>query len=315
MSKKVQNRVESAFALLTGKICLPLSEYTEITRSQAEMERYLARFIDTFTTVLPGAFARRTMVSPLQGSVVDLLVLFNQSHSERFFPTDLLDKLRVTLDAHYDDVLYRARHADIIVSANHFQFRVQPAFLTDEDYYLLPSPNWNDWVKYDALGYKHVFDRTNSQHGSRLEHVIRLVKTWDRLNGCVFNGYYLELLVDEILKNYEIKSYSYALCYVFRSALAEVVYKKDDPANQGIQVEGLLDVDNLIRAMLRFHDAYQVSARALQYEQDGRLDEALSCWAQLFPGAFPSVIDLKIGQIQSGGAQGAEALRLLTDTA
>ena len=101
MTVNSERVVKAGFEVFAKNIELSLSEYNTVCRCQAEIEAYLGEYITTFTTELPGAFARKTMVSPLEGSVVDMLVLFNEKHSSAFLPNDLLGRLHVTLLAKY----------------------------------------------------------------------------------------------------------------------------------------------------------------------------------------------------------------------
>ncbi len=278
-----QNIVKTGFERLAKNIELSLVEYTTVSRCQASIETYLGKYITTFTTVLPGAFARNTMVSPLKGSEVDLLVLFNQKHRSTFLPNDLLGKLHVTLLAKYPGTTFDEMTESVYVPGENFRFRVQPGFITDQNHYLVPAPGWNEWIEYDALGYKDQFSRANLAHGGKLLHVVRMLKTWNRLSGNAFDGYFLELLVKDVLNNYEIITYQAAINYIFKAILADVALKKHDPANQSLQVVGLHNLENIVNAMIHVKSSYLVTKEAIQFEEQDNMKSALSSWGQLFP--------------------------------
>ncbi len=277
-----QNIIKAAFDTLAKNIELSLVEYTTVSRCQASIETYLGKYITTFTTVLPGAFARNTMVSPLKESEIDLLVLFNQKHSSTFLPNDLLGKLHVTLLAKYPGTTFDEMTESVYVPVENFRFRVQPGFITEQNHYLVPAPGWNEWIEYDALGYKDQFSRANLVHGGKLLHVVRMLKAWNRLSGNAFDGYFLELLVKDVLNNYEIITYQAAINYIFKAILADVALKKHDPANQSLQVVGLHNLENIVNAMIHVKSSYLVTKEAIQFEEEDNMKAALSSWEQLF---------------------------------
>lgn len=278
--------VAAGFELLAKNIEPSLFEYTSVSRCQAAIETYLGQYISTFTTVLPGAFSRNTMVSPLSDSVVDMLVLFNQKHQTRFLPNDLLHKLDVTLSAEYPGVVLDKKTASIHLPIEDFEFRVQPGFITDGNHYLVPAMSTDDWVVYDALGYKYQFAKMNSEHKGKLLHVVRMIKTWNRLSGSLFDGYFLELLVKDVLADYEIQTYTEAISYIFRAILSDVALRKHDPANMSLLVEGLSELEELVHAMVHVKKSYLVTVQALDCELQGDVQRAISHWEKLFPKCF-----------------------------
>ena len=138
-----------------------------------------------------------------------------------------------------------------------------------------------------------------------------MIKTWNRLSGNMFDGYYLELMVTEALATYEFNHYAEAIHHIFRRAVAQVVFKISDPANPEIQIEGLLHIEDLVKSMLHIKSAYKIACDALEYEQNGETKAALKCWQKLFPDYFPTDVDLVINQLKKQGIEGKEALKLM----
>ena len=313
MKNKLHYSVADGFDLLAKKVELPLDEYTAVASRQAEIESCLAQHVSTFTTVIPGAFARKTLISPLAGCDISLYVLFKHELNVRYQPAKLLDKLLVTLRQRYPDAVLSKKYNAIMVPFDNFSFRVQPGFLTPKNTYLVPALAWQGWIDYASLAYKTQLTKADLVHKGRLLPVIRMVKSWNHVTGSLFDDYYLEIMTCDILKDISIRQYSTALCQVFKSALAEVVYKKNDPANPEFEIEGLRDVADLVNAMLHFQQAYKLARRALAHEEDGHVQLALESWRKLLPGCFPSPMDMVIAQIRRQGIVGADALRLMRD--
>ena len=287
MSGSDQSIVKAGFDILAKSIEPSLIEYTSVSRCQASIQDYLGQFISTFTTELPGAFTRNTMVSPLKESIVDMLVLFNQEHSEKFLPSELSSKLYVTLRAEYPGTTLNEATESVYVPIENFTFRVQPGFIIDQQLYLVPAPGLDEWVEYDSIGYKSQFLKMNAAHGGKLLHVVRMMKTWNRLSGKTFDGYFLELLVNDVLASHKVKTYQSAISYIFRAILADVGLKQHDPANQNLQIDGLHDLEEVVNAMVLVKNSYLVAKHAIEQEEEGDMRAALSTWAQLFPTILP----------------------------
>jgi hypothetical protein len=280
--------VSAAFEVLARNIEPSILECTSVDRCRAAVQDYLGQFIKSFTIELPGEFSRTTMPSPLAGSTIDMLVLFNIEHSTKFHPNELLDKLHVTLRAEYPGTNFDEETNSVYVAIGDYRFKVQPGFITDKHHYLVPAP-WNEWVEYDAPGYKSHLIRMNAHHNGKLFHVIRMMKSWNRLSGRAFNEYFLELLVNEVLVNYQIDTYQGTLSHIFRAILYDIALKQHDPANDCLLVEGLSDLEEVLNAMLHVKASYLLTKQAIESEKQGKIKEALADWAQLFPEVFPEL--------------------------
>jgi len=308
-----QPTVSDAFELLAKNTELSLSEYTSITHSQADIERHLMLELGTVSSVLFGAFSRRTIVSPLQDSIVDMLVLFRGSDVRRMLPSKVFSELKDTLIKQYPQAYALPNRNVLMLEINNFYFKIQPAYSVSGHVYMLPDENFNEWAKYDITSYNDIFMKQNVRHKGKLIDIIRMIKTWNRVSGNLFNGYYLELVVTELLSSYEMIEHSQTLRTIFRSAVAEVVFQKHDPANMDIQVEGLNDIDDLIKAMKQLQRSFSLADEAVMLEQEGDTSKALQCWNRLFPRVFPSQLDMMVGKARSSGIKGAEALKMIVD--
>ncbi len=305
--------VHDGFLLLAKNTDLPFSQYISITQAQAEFESRLQKYFSEFSTVLQGAFSRKTMIAPLQGAMVDMIVLFKDRHTRDRLPSLVFRELReALLEIFFDAKPVRNRNAIIVPMAD-FSFLVQPGYSVGEHVYMLPATMFNEWIKYDCGSYNAYFVEQNVRQKGELTAIIRMIKTWNRVSENFFDGYYLELLVTALMSRYENRAFSESICYIFRQALNEVVFQKQDPANQEFNVEGLYDIDNLIKAMLLLKKSHQVAEEAVCFEQAGDMEKAINCWRQLFPGVFPTSVDMMVGKLRGQGIKGADALRILLE--
>lgn len=177
--------------------------------------------------------------------------------------------------------------------------------------HMLPAEGFDEWWKYDINAYKETFEKENARHKGKLIEVIRMIKTWNRISGDLFDNHYLELLIIEILASYKIASYSETLCLIFKTAVFQVVFQKHDPANIEFKVEGLNDINNVITAMLLLKKSYDLAKDAVMFEQGGNINKALDNWNALFPQVFPTKVDMVVGKTRNTGTKGADALRMM----
>jgi len=305
--------VNPGFELLAKNTELSLGEYTLITQSQADIEFSLLQPHSTFSTVLYGAFSRKTMVSPLAGSIVDMLVVYREHDVKNILPSQIFKRLSTRLIEKYPDATVIDRQSTLMLPVNNFQYKIRPAYPVSGHVYMLPDETFNEWVKYDITSYNDIFIKENVRHKGRLIELIRMIKTWNRVSGNLFNGYYLELLVTSVLTDHEINHYSETVCYIFNAALSEVVFQKHDPANTAFQVEGLNDIDDLITAMRLLKRSHQLAVQAIEFENEGNVEAAINSWNKLFPRVFPTRVDMLVGRARSAGIKGADALRMMID--
>ena len=303
--------VSDGFALLAHNTDLSLSEYLAITQAQAGVEQCLQQKYNAFSTTLPGAFSRKTMISPLQDTEIDLLVLFKDLQTKNRLPSQVFRELSEFLQEKYPEAVVDKDDNSVRLPVGDFTFCARPGYSLDEHVYMLPSDTFNEWVKYDVQAYNDYFMRENVRHRGELAAIIRMLKTWNRVSGRYFSGYYLELLVIALLARCDSKNLAETICYIFENALNEVVFQKQDPANKAFNVEGLYDIDNLIKAMLLFKKSWQTAEQAIQLERAGNMAEAIELWRRIFPGVFPDTTDMLVGKLRKEGLTGADALRIM----
>ncbi len=312
-SEQLSISVNAAFELLAKNTELTLGEYTLITQSQADIEHYLSQYLSTFTTVLYGAFSRKTIVSPLAGCTVDMLVVYRQDDVKNILPYRVFKKLSDCLIKQHPDAYVLKNQSVLMLPVKGFRFKIRPAYAISDNTYMFPDEKFNEWVKYDITRYNEIFVKQNVRHKGQLIAIIRMIKTWNRISGNLFNGYYLELLVTALLTPYQMTSYSETLRHVFNVAVFEVVFQKHDPANVELQVEGLNDIDELVTAMLLLKKSYLLADEAVVFEQNGKTEKALANWDKLFPHVFPAQIDMLVAKARGAGIKGAAALKMMVD--
>lgn len=313
MTKPTHSIIDDAFSLMAKKTELSLREYTLFTQCQADIEQSLRQHINRFSTTLYGAFLRKSIVSPLSDNIVDMLIVFSEQDISNVPPSRVFEKLYETLIQHYPDTQGIKHQGTMILPIKDVRYKIRPAYALSSSTYMLPDENYDDWTKYDINAYSEIFSKENAIHKNKLLEVIRLVKTWNRVSGNFFNGYYLELLVTQVLSSYEITSYPETLRYIFKTVLPKTALQQHDPANVEFMIDGLNNMENLISAMQLIKQSYNLTNEAVAFEQVGEIDKALNNWNKLFPQVFPTQVDMAVGRTRNSGIKGADALRMLLD--
>ena len=311
MSKPEQPSVSDAFELLAKNTALSLGEYTLITNGQNDIESYLMQQLSTFSTLIYGAFSRKTLVSPLPGSIVDMLIIFRGSDIKDVPPSRVFSKLSEVLINNYPDATPLKNRNTLMLPINDLHYKVHPAYEVTNSTYMLPDETFDEWVPYNLAAYNEIFTKENTRHKGQLREVIRMIKTWNRISGNLFDNYYLELLVTDVLSKHQITSYSETIRYIFKTAFPEVAFQQHDPANLDFKIESLNDIEMIISAMNLVKKSYQLVNQAVDFEQEDNTKDALKNWKQLFLQAFPTGVDMAVGQARSSGVKGADALRMM----
>jgi len=306
--------VEEGFRVLISNLEISAEEYSTVSARQLEVETYLARYIDTFVTILPGAYARKTMIAPLKGNIVDMLVLLKQKHSLKYEPSELLEKLFVTLRHSYPHVEMSPEGKGIILGFPECTFNVMPGFFYDEGGYLVPALNGQDWIRSDPDHFLSQLERADADNKGLLLPVIIMLKCLNRSIGSIFNGYYLELLAMEILTDVPVSSHVSAVRHVLNKGKKKLIFRAEDPSMEGVLLDGLHDVSTLVQAMLLFQNAYGVSSAAVHHERRGNIAQAFREWGKIFPGCFPEPVSMVIQKLQESEIEGARALEIMRDS-
>lgn len=308
-----QPTVNDGFTIFAKSTDLTFEENLTVRRCQAVIENYLAQHYEKFSTELTGSFSRKTMISPLHDATIDMIVLFQEHLTRQRLPSLIFRELSKHLKKEFPDAEQIKDSLAIIVPIENFNFKIQPGYSTDTHVYMLPAGMFNEWIKYDAHSYKEYFVQQNVRHKGELAAIIRMIKTWNKVSNNYFDHYYLELLATTLFCQCEYMSFSESICYFFKSALKEVVFQKQDPANKEFSIEGLNDIDSLISAMLLLKNSYQIAEEALMYEQNEQMEKAINNWNKLFPNVFPTHTDMVVGKIRNQRIKGADALRMMLD--
>ena len=115
-----------------------------------------------------------------------------------------------------------------------------------------------------------------------------MIKAWNRKNGRPFRSFYLELLVEKLLRNVRISDLSSACRFVFDKGRLGIKYTVPDPSGIAAEMVGGLNGGTVTEAAKRFDTAYARARRAESYVRIGRPAAAIAEWRKIFGDRFPA---------------------------
>lgn len=305
--------IETGFRMLKSHLEITDAQHSAIATRQAELEQVISKGFDTYGTTLSGAYSRNTMISVQKGATVDVFLFLRAKYGRQYTPEGLLDRLHDTLFNTYEDACINKAGNGVTVPLSDYQFNIMPCFTKENKGYVFPEYKSNQWERADPNTYSDQLIEADRYHNGNLLPLIKIIKYWNHVVNDVFDEYYLEILVKNILTDVPITSDADAISYIFKKATLEVAFTIDDPAGFGAQVQGLNDGDRIAEAMLDFHDTYKTSLNAVNHELEGELEKAYTEWHSIFTGLFPSPLQMLIQELEDSGIEGARALKIMRD--
>jgi hypothetical protein len=307
--------IDTGFDMLVSHLEITEDQRLAIVANQAKIESALAKGFDTHATVLAGAFSRNTMIAVTKDAVVDMFLSLRSSYAHQHSPAELLDTLHATLIKFCENTDISISNHGVVISLDNFKFNVVPSFHKEGTGYVIPDYKYDKWVRRYPSVYADQLKVANKEHKNQLLAFIKIIKCWNLVINDMFDEYYLELLVKQILTGVEITSYSKTIRHIFREARKEIIFSIDNPAGHALenQVQGLKDAERLAEAMICFHEAYKKMLKAKEYEHEGQLDLAYKEWESVFSGFFPEPLQMLIQELDDSGVEGAKALKIMRD--
>lgn len=305
--------IDEGLRALDASLVISVLQHSLISSRRCEIEKIMVEEFDALGTVLPGAFARNTMIQPLQGNAIELFVLLRPERGQMNTPGELMHKFEALLVSHYPDAALCHKGAAVVVEFPEFSFHVVAGFSRQDRGYVVADGKHQQWLKTNPGIHYYALDADNHRHRGLLLPVIRIIKYWNQCNGVLFDDYYLELLAKEILQHNKFNSYVQAIKIIFKNAIALVVFTIDDPADSGRQMEGLKDIEKMIEAMFCFRDCHDYIVQAEQHEKKGDLISAYRIFGKIFAGQFPGYVEMMAKKLDANGIAGVKALQIMRD--
>lgn len=281
--------VAAAFAGLKANLEITsLQQSTVSTRHQSVRDAVARRLVvkESFVT---GSYRRHTMVAPLSEADIDVFVVLDAGYHTADGYAALLDRVRRVLLETYTRTPRVSRSGQAVtITFTDFVVDVVPAFYRQGGGFLIPSTTEQRWISTNPKTHETFITNANSAHQGDLVPLIKMIKRWNRRTSSTIRSFYLELLVEKVLRGVTISDFPSGCRYVFDKGREVIKYKIADPS--GInpdQVNGLLS-GTVAEAVRRFDTAYSRARKAEDFASRGHIADAVAEWRKVFGNQFPA---------------------------
>lgn len=266
-----------------------------------------------------GSFARNTKIRPLDD--IDLIITFNASgatyskeyYSNKYFLTvpesaknlyklcdgNILNSRKMvnmivqslSQIEHYKkaDTHRRQEAATLSLTSYEWDFDIVPAFITTDDFYLIPDGNGN-WKATDPRVDQSNVTRINQKYDGKILQIIRTLKYWQRRPTMpTIPSYLFEVI---ILNYFDAKNdvSNYVDCEVkdFLGYLINAIYGSvEDPKGYQGNINTLNSSDK-IKISEKAKNDYEKANLSINYEvNDKDMAKAIAKWREIFGNDFP----------------------------
>jgi hypothetical protein len=285
----VATTIAAGFRELAANLEITNLQADTVSTRQQNVRDVVERELTVLDSFLVGSYGRDTMIGPLADADIDIFVVLSSDYYKEYTPSTLLDRLRAVLLKTYTRTPKINRNGQAVtITFEDFRVDVVPAFRRQGGGYLIPdSPN-KAWIATNPPKHDEVLTQSNRSHHGDLVPLVKMVKGWNKTIDGAFRGFYLELLVVDVLRNVRIDDYPSGVEFVLDKGREAVKFKRVDPAGFGDQVNPLDGVTTVADAVSRFETAYNRAVRARAFAANGKVIDAFGEWRKIFGNYFPS---------------------------
>jgi len=282
--------IAASFEQLKTNLEITTLQQSTVSTRQLNVRDAVARRMTVLDSFVTGSYRRHTMIAPLSAADVDVFVILDPRYYKAAGGcAALLDHVRTALLETYTRTPRISRNGQAVtVTFTDFVVDVVPAFYRTGGGYLIPSTTEKRWIPTNPKTHETFITNANGSHASKLVPLIKMVKAWNRHIGNSFRSFYLELLVESVLRGVRIDDYPSGCRYVADKGREAIKYTITDPAGLGSNVSGLAAGTNVPSAVSRFQTAFDRAARAEALTRTGNIPAAVGEWRKVFGEYFPA---------------------------
>jgi hypothetical protein len=280
--------ISASFEGLRANLEITSLQQSTVSIRQQNVRDAVARRLAVKDSFVSGSYRRRTMISPLSKADIDVVVVLDPSYYSSDGYGALLDRVRGVLLETYTKTPRISRNGQAVtITFIDFVVDVVPAFYRQGGGYLIPSTTEKRWISTNPKVHEVFMTNSNTSHAGDLVPLIKMIKGWNRLIGTTFRSFYLELLVEKVLRGVTISDFPSGCRYVFDKGREAAKYKIADPAGFGSQVNGVAR-GTVVDAVTRFETARSRALRAESFAAAGNVSDAVTEWRKVFGAYFPA---------------------------
>jgi len=273
-----------------------LQEKTVATR-QSNVRDAVARQLTVVDEFLTGSYRRHTMIGPLNGADVDIVVVLDRNYKDRGARAVLELVKQALLDEYKKGTKISRNGQAVTITFTDFVVDVVPAFVRpwwnwDEGWEICDSGS-NSWITTNPKKHVAISATANRAHSGHLVPRIKQLKAWNLTVGEPLRSFHLEALAWSIFgtswwwKNGQSSDWASA-GYFFDKARTELKSQLHDPAGTGSDVAAYLHGTALDSAVSKVTSAFERCVRADKCAKDEDFAGMHKAYRQVFGDYYPS---------------------------
>ncbi|MHA1987875.1 MAG: SMODS domain-containing nucleotidyltransferase [Promethearchaeota archaeon] len=298
--------VSQAFDEFRQKLEPSKSEFEKIIRRHKYIREKFSNKIKNDGrkhSFLSGSYSRNTLIRPIND--VDIVILFDiDEYWDQFKnnPSELLYFTKKKLEETYPDKkIIVQSHSIGIIFEEPPNVDIIPGFINnyENEIYIIPNYDLNNFIKTSPSKHKEIMSNHNQKLESKFIHVIKMMKCWRnktreeslRRYGLElkFKSFHLEIFLKNLLKK-TTSNYARDIYQVFSKAAEFMDYGCNDPAGLSGKLDDYLSQNQILKFKEVFNDTCEEIKILLKLEMEGKTQEAIKGWRDIFGEPFPKPI-------------------------
>lgn len=270
-----------------------------VAARQAAVRTAVARGVTVLDSFLTGSYRRHTLIAPMRGADVDIVVVLDRSYRRRG-PSAVLDLVKDTLRETYPSSKISCNGQAATISFTDFTVDVVPAFTPWWDSSSLDICNSGDntWIRTNPRKHIEISSQVNQRTGGLLVPSVKMLKAWNRAAGRPLRSFHLEVLAWKVLDPGWLTAAWWGpgagmgsdpenVSRFFAEAPDRLRRKLRDPARGEGDLGAYLTDRTREEALSKLATAASRCARAAQLLDDGDVAGGSGLYRKVFGDAFP----------------------------
>lgn len=287
--RKTVATVNQAFQTFSSRLEISELQQATVSKRQQAVRQAVGRRFRVESSFLTGSYRRHTMVAPLSKADIDIFVVLHPGYYQTGGQLRLLEAVRKALKETYASTPRISKNEQAIsITFTDFVVDVVPAFNRRGGGFLIPSGAEQRWIETDPKVHERFMSDANASHNGNLVPLLKMFKSWNRQIGSRLHSFYLELMVERILRNVRISDWPSGAAYVFGHGRESVKSMAVDPAGLGSGRVAGIAKGTVQEAVNAFSNAHVAAADAYALGRWGLEGQAIARWREVFGDPFPS---------------------------
>lgn len=294
--------IDEAFRKFKNRMELNDKEQKNASDRHVEVREYVRTKFAIERDFLTGSYARYTKTKPLK----DIDIFFQMAESEKHYRDTaagvVLDDYKKVLVDKYGEKAVRRQSRSInvdygvnVTADDKTDYRilsvdVVPAFVCGNDYEI-PDGDTGKWIKTNPEIHAEKATQAHKAYGSEWKGLVRMAKYW---NNNLKHGekpikpsFLIEVMALQCFYGGWGGQFDREIQAFFATMADRIGDIWPDPAGLGPPISNSMDAQRVVRARQALAAAAGQAGVAINHVRQGRNDEALRVWRDLFGPMFP----------------------------